>query len=81
MINCLLQFDVKKGVVVTEEEEAVKKTPKQWHKQKNPTVITFGECKMAVHDLGRHYPAEMGAPHNKCAALKCGEGRMRFGTQ
>lgn len=35
--NCLLQFDVKKEVIVTEEEAYTKK----------PTVITFGECKSA----------------------------------
>ncbi len=36
---------------------------------------------MAVWDLGQHYPVDTRAPHNKCTALKCTNGSVRFETQ
>lgn len=67
-----LQFVVKREVVQEEEEEddgVVKKK----EKKKTPSILV--KCKMAVLSLGHS------APHTKCSALKCINGRMQFGTQ
>lgn len=57
--------------VVQEEEDGIVKKRKE--KKKTPSILV--KCKMAVLSLGH------GAPHSKCSALKCINGKMQFGTQ
>ncbi len=65
--SCQILATVGKHLFVTVKKEV-----------EEEAVDTSGKYKMAVHDMGQHYPVEISAPCHKCTALKYANSNKRF---